>query len=124
LHARRSTAWEDVGGDTELAPRRPQAIVIDALAGVLHALRDGVMAMRDEHTEEGAIEAPSAEERTQTAECGGRPRDEADRADRARVRAVRSAISGPQRLPYTIQPPRDHERTAVAQLTRRPSRGD
>ena len=124
-------AWERNGENTELAGLRQacrrQAIVIGALTAALRTLRDGAMALRAENAELRAIEARYAPENAQHAKRGGRLRGrqgDADQARRATVRAVRSAISGPQRLPYTIQPAQDHERTAVAQPARRPPRGD
>jgi hypothetical protein len=84
------------------------------------------MALRAENAELRAIEALYAPENAHDVKRGARrgTQGDADWASRATVLAVRSAISGPQRLPYTIQPAQEPERTAVAPLARRPPRGD
>jgi hypothetical protein len=59
--------------------------------------------------------------------CGAALRwtqDDADRARRATVQAVRSAISAPQRPPYTIQRAEGHERVAAPRPSDRSFRGD
>jgi hypothetical protein len=97
LNGRPSTLSERIGENTELARLREtcrrQAIVIEALTGMLRTLRDGAMALRAENAELREIEASSAKR-------AGRlrgTRDDADQARRATVQAVRSAISGPHR---------------------------
>lgn len=117
LNGRSSTSWERTGANTELARLqemcRRQAIVIDALTAALRTLRDGARALRAENAALRAIEAPYAPERAQSSKRGGRLRgiqDDADQARRATVRAVRSAISGPHRLPYGFQPAQEPAR--------------
>jgi hypothetical protein len=127
LNGRCSTPPERIGGNIERArfrqTSRRQAIVIDALVRTVSTLLDSATALRAENAELRAIAAPYAAE---NATRGGRLRatqGDADQARRATVRAVRSAISGPQRLPHRIQPAQDYERTAVAQRARRLARG-
>jgi hypothetical protein len=131
LNGRCSTSPGRTDGNIERAQLRQtsrrQAIVIDALARTVSTLLDSATALRAENAALRAIVAPNAAERAlPNARRGGRLRatqGDADQARRATVQAVRSASSGPQRLPHRIQPVQDYERTAVAQHARRPARG-